>query len=421
MRTSMSSRSVWLLASLAWMSLSPSGVLAQAGSTTLVSVTPAGVPGNGDSRGPSISARGRFVAFWSGASDLVPNDTNSYPDVFVRDRVAGVTTRVNVSSTGDQSNGWVGSHGLSEDGRFVVFSSTASDLVPGDSNGTEDVFVHDRDTGMTTRVSVASDGTQGLGKSYAAVVTANGRFVAFASTAILAPDDTSPMVSVYVHDRRTHHTQLASINPSGTPFGSTGSCASLAFGPTLSANGRFVAFEGYAGSPLFCAYAYVRDLATQTTEVVGATGNDVDNESGNPVISPDGSRVVYLNDSLQLVMRELDTGTETPVCVSDTGILGSSVFQAAISSDNRFVALTSPSPLVADDTNGVFDSYVRDVLSGQTIRVSVSSAGLQSGKKSIPGPAISRDGRFVAFSSLGQFVSGDTNNKGDIFVHELRH
>jgi archaellum component FlaF (FlaF/FlaG flagellin family) len=129
----------------------------------------------------------------------VPGDTNGTWDVFVHDRVTGQTTRVSVASDGTQGNGHSGSPSISADGRYVAFSSSASNLVPGDTNGRGDVFVHDRLTGQTTRVSVASDGTQGNGDSWWPSISADGRYVAFASEASnLVPGDTNGTWDVFV-------------------------------------------------------------------------------------------------------------------------------------------------------------------------------------------------------------------------------
>src|SRR5262249_6559277 len=127
------------------------------GVTTLLSVGTSGNPANGGSFGPAISADGRSVPFVSGPSHLVPNDTNGVPDVFVHDRSTAITERVSVSSGGDQSNGYssiLTRPAVSGDGRYVAFVSGASNLVPDDTNGATDIFVHDRLTGITERVSI---------------------------------------------------------------------------------------------------------------------------------------------------------------------------------------------------------------------------------------------------------------------------
>jgi Tol biopolymer transport system component len=172
------------------------------GQTSRVSVSSSGEQGNGESRFPSLSADGRYVAFESLASNLVPSDTNGTPDVFIHDRVTGQMTRVSVSSSGEEGNGNSSEASVSANGRYVAFHSSASNLVPGDTNGTWDVFVHDRVTGQTSRVSVSSSGEQGNGNSYEANISPDGRYVAFGSAASnLVPGDTNGTPDVFVHDR----------------------------------------------------------------------------------------------------------------------------------------------------------------------------------------------------------------------------
>src|SRR5206468_8005529 len=155
-----------------------------------------GAPGSGHGSGsvavPAPSADGRLVAFHSDATNLVAGDTNGATDVFVHDRQTGTTERVSVPSGGTEGNGFSAGPALSADGRFVAFHNTATNLVAGDTNGKTDVFVHDRQTGTTERVSVASDGTQGNGPSSGAALSADGGLVAFHGTATnLVAGDTS--------------------------------------------------------------------------------------------------------------------------------------------------------------------------------------------------------------------------------------
>jgi hypothetical protein len=175
---------------------------ASAGVTTRVSVASDGTEGNGGSISAAISADGRFVAFHSFADNLVAGDTNGFTDVFVHDRLTDITERVSVASDGTEGNHQSLVPAISADGRFVAFESFADDLVAGDTNGFTDVFVHDRLTGITERVSVASDGTEGNGASISAAISADGRFVAFQSHADnLVAGDTNGTVDVFVHDR----------------------------------------------------------------------------------------------------------------------------------------------------------------------------------------------------------------------------
>ncbi len=214
-------------------------------STTRVSVNSTGAQGNGHSAYPSISADGRFVAFASGASNLVPGDTG-YWDVFVHDRQTGTTTRVSVSSTGTQSNDNSGDPSISADGLYVAFTSSAQNLIPGDTNGRADVFVHDRQTGTTTRVSVNSTGTQGDFNSWRPAISANGRYVAFISDATtLVPGDTNGRADVFVHDRQTGATTRVSVSSAGIQGDGFVEGSST---PSISADGRFVAFASGASN-----------------------------------------------------------------------------------------------------------------------------------------------------------------------------
>ena len=189
-----------------------------AGTVSAVSVSRMGATGNAASSHPSLSRNGQFAAFCSRASDLVPDDTNGTPDVFVRDLTKGETTRVSLSNSGSQTSGGCSRSALSADGRFVAFRSAAPDLVDGDSNGAADVFVRDRQTAQTTRVSVSSSGRQADGASGGSgvAISDDGRLVAFDSGATnLVAEDTNGASDVFVHDRQTGETKRASVNSSG--------------------------------------------------------------------------------------------------------------------------------------------------------------------------------------------------------------
>src|SRR5205814_1263965 len=187
------------------------------------------------------SADGRFVAFAAWARNLAPGDTNGFGDVFVHDRGTGVTERLSVDGAGTEANDTIHQPAISADGRFVAFVSAATNLVPGDTNGLSDVFVHDRRTRRTERVSVDSAGTQADGASASPALSADGRFVAFSSSATnLVPGDTNGQADVFVHDRRTGTTERVSVDSAGT--GANG----WSERPSISADGRFVAFCSYA-------------------------------------------------------------------------------------------------------------------------------------------------------------------------------
>ena len=215
----------------------------QTGQTTRVSVASDGTQGNAGCYWPIISAGGRYVTFSSDASNLVPDDTNGQKDIFVRDRQTSHTGRVSTTSHGIQGNRESRSPCISADGRYVAFASRASNLVPGDTNDCCDIFIADRHVGEITRISVAWDGTQGNGASDRPSISSDGRYVAFSSDASnLVPDDTNGVGDVFVHDRQTGRTTGISVSLNGLQ----GNGKSWA--PHISADGRHVAFSSAASN-----------------------------------------------------------------------------------------------------------------------------------------------------------------------------
>jgi Tol biopolymer transport system component len=259
---------------------------------------------------PALSADGRFVAFGSDLTNLVPGDTNGHFDVFVHDRQTATTTRVSLMSSGAQETDGVivgsDSPSISADGRFVAFTSDAHSLVSGDTNNRSDVFVRDRQTGITTRVSLSSGQAQATGGSSAnATISADGRFVAFTSDATnLVSGDTNGQTDVFVRDRLNLTTTRVSVS-SGQAQASGGiSGGALA----ISADGRFVAF-GSAAANLTAGDTngqpdvFVRDRTNATTERVslGAGGLQANGGSGSPALAGDGRYVAFTSDASNLV------------------------------------------------------------------------------------------------------------------------
>jgi Tol biopolymer transport system component len=200
-----------------------------------------GVEGNGDSFSPALSDDGTLVAFYSYANNLVPGDTNDAEDVFVKDRTTGAIERVSVASDGTQGDGDSYTPALAGSGRYVAFRSLATNLVLGDTNERWDIFVHDRQTHTTERVSVASDGTQANGHSYAPSISDDGRYVVFRSAATnLVPNDTNERWDIFVHDRQTHTTERVSVASDGAQANGH------SYAPSISDDGRVVAFESDA-------------------------------------------------------------------------------------------------------------------------------------------------------------------------------
>jgi hypothetical protein len=210
----------------------------QTGDTERVSVDSSGTQADGESLNAAISSEGRNVAFVSAATNLVPADTNGTYDVFVHDRDTDITERVSVDSTGTQADFGGDAAAISGDGRYVAFQSFGSNLVAGDTNGANDVFVHDRDTGVTERVSLDSTGAQADFGSSQPSISGDGRYVAFASDATnLVPGDTNGIQDVFVHDRTNGWTQRASL---GVFYQQADT---FSFLPSISGDGRYVAFE----------------------------------------------------------------------------------------------------------------------------------------------------------------------------------
>jgi Tol biopolymer transport system component len=360
------------------------------------------------------------------------------PDIFVHDRITGATSRVSVDSAGAQANGASLRAVISADGRFVVFDSLASNLVAGDTNGVADIFVHDRQTGATTRVSVSSTGAQSDAVSLSPQVTPDGRFVAFASGAsTLVPGDTNSAFDIFVHDRLTATTTRVSLNGAGEQ----GNADSVI--PNISADGRFVAFSSVAsnlvaGPASSGTQVYVHDRASGTTTRISVDGggNPANASSFNSGISADGRFVVFASAASNLVAGDTNgvrdvfvhdrlTTTTTRVNVSSAGAQANGFSTLgfngeAISADGRFVTFgSSASNLVAGDTNGADDVFLHDRLTGITTRVSVDSAGTQGNDVS-GASSLSADGRFVAFiSGATNLVPGDDNATFDGFLHDL--
>ncbi len=428
------------------------------GQTIRVSVSSSGVEANGLSDRPSLSDDGRFVAFeGANASNLVAGDSNSVADIFVRDLVAGTTSRVSVDSAGGQSNNGSAFASISADGRWVAFQSIATNLAPLDTNGQIDVFVHDRQTGTTRRVSVTSRGEQVRVGGGAPSISADGRYVAFMSpTPEFAAGDLNGTWDVFVHDLQQGLTTVASVDGGGT-LGDGPSTS-----PAISGDGRLVAFFSAASNltpndtnAAVDLFVHDRDAdgdgvfdeagAVATTRVsVDSAGNQGNADTGvlgsdeDRYLSRDGRLVVFSSGASNLApgdtngvsdvfLHDRQTGVTTRLSVTGTGAQGNGPsFSPQFSSEGRFVTFGSlASNLVSGDTNAAADVFLYDRQAGTLTRPSVSSMGSQGNGHSAQGdagfepPSVSASGRFIAFASAASnLVSGDTNGTWDIFVHE---
>ncbi len=399
------------------------------GVTERVSVDSAGNQSNGptDRQMIAISGDGRFVAFASDASNMVGNDTNAAKDVFFHDRQNGVTERVSVDSAGAQANGSSWFPSISADGRYVAFFSYASNLIAGDTNSNCDVFVRDRQAGVTDRVSVTNSGAQASGCSDLPSMSADGRYVAFASNGLGTAN-----WDIFVRDRQAGTTTLVSVSSGGGGGNATSDW------PAISADGRYVAFMSDASNLVATDTngnkdIFIRDLQSGTTELVsvGTGGQQGNNYSFYPSVSADGRYVAFRSDASNLVtsdtnglpdvfVRDRLAGTTELASVASDGTQGNGLSATgSLSSDGRFVVFGSTSTNLGLTTGGPH-AYIRDRVKGITVPVSVSSDGSAGNGDSANATSVSADGRFVAFiSSASNLVVGDTNGFYDAFVRDL--
>ena len=398
-----------------------------------VSTDSSGMEGVEISSFPAISANGRFVAFGSG-NRFVPADTDDRADIYLRDRRTGVTTQVSVDSSGVGADRYCLGVVMSTTGRFIAFSSPATNLVPGDTNDYSDVFVHDRETGQTTRVSVDSSGMEGNGPSQYPGISGDGRFVVFFGSATnLVQGDLNQKSDVFLHDRATATTTRVSVDN----FGNEGDDHCCEFSrPVISIDGDHIAFSSKSTNlvPIDTngwddIFVHERKTGAITRVSVTSSGAQADDRSEDVAISANGQTIAFqsratnlvandTNDEEDLFVHDRVSGATTRVSVDSNGAEGDfDSDRPALSWDGRIVAFQSRSRnLVLGDTNHHADVFTHDRNTGLTVRVSVGLNG-QEGNDQSDVPAISADGRLVAYHSLADnLISGDTNDNTDIFV-----
>jgi len=348
---------------------------AVAGTTELASLSSTGGQGDAESSCPSISADGRYVAFRSQASYLVSDDLNHCHDVFVRDRRTGETVRVSVASNGMGGDRWSDQPAISAEGRVVVFRSTASNLTSAAVGFGEHIYVHDLVTRQTALVSISSGGVPGNGRSWGPSVSGDGRYIAFGSSATnLAAGAAGGYADIYVHDRQSGQTERLGVRAEGAPQSAPDIPGSIWYeGPAISADGRYVACKAMIRNGRWDILLHDRNTGEAVRASAGPNQALANSDSSDPSISADG----------------------------------------------RYVAFTSyASNLVPGDTNGQPDIFVHDRQTRETTRGSVASNGGQGNGPAYM-PAISADGRYVAFhSAASNLATGDTNGEADVFVHD---
>jgi Tol biopolymer transport system component len=371
-----------------------------------------------------VSADGRFVAFYSFASNLVPGDTNGHPDIFLRDRQTGTTTLVSRGYDGSPANGMSMDPSISADGNYVAFLSTAENIVQGDGDGSADAFVYNRLTGRNSIIGQDSFGTE------SPFISGNGRFVVFHTYAALVPEDTQGARDIYVTDLVSGSFELISKNA----MNEVGNHHS--FDPHISFDGRYVAFHSIAdnlvpGDVNMNYDVFVRDRVggTMTLASVGPGGVQGNNRSDEASVSDDGRYVAFeslasnlvtddTNNMLDVFVRDL-TGATTRASVDSSGVQGTGhSTQPVISGNGRYVVFQSGSRLAPTDPNIVTDIYSRDLQANTTEQISLTSGG-QPGLGYSHKPQVSPDGRYVVFGSYASnLVPGDLNDTRDVFLRD---
>ncbi len=395
-----------------------------------ITVASDSTPGNDHSDAVVVAAGGNLIAFQSQATNLVAGDVNGFTDIFVHDRQSETTELVSIASAGTAANADCRDPAISADGRFVAFSSAATTLAS-DDNGVADVFLHDRQSGTTELVSVASDESQGNQRSDSPAISADGRFVAFRSEASnLVTVDANGAYDIFVRDRQKGATIRVSISSDAVEADASSAA------PAISADGGYVAFHSAATNLVGeddngFDDVFVHDLTTTATVRVSVSsdGAQADGLSQHATVTNAGL-VGFFSAATNLVagdeawvsdvfVHDLDGATTERISLAFTGVEADAASTApALSADGRFVAFQSyannliPPP----DGNSTWDVFVHDRDSGDTRRVNISAAGAAADQPSAP-PSISADGRFVTFASEATtLVTDDSNLRTDGFI-----
>lgn len=397
------------------------------------SLDSSGNQGNDNSNEGSISGDGGYVAFYSAATNLVSSDTNSESDVFRKNMLDGSIQRVSVSSAGSQGNNSSGGTvSISRDGNFVTFNSNASNLISSDTNGVNDIFLRDISSGTTEVITQSTSGTlqNGSPVTGASHMSEDARFVVFSSTATnLVSGDTNNSQDVFLRDRQLAKTIRISVSEAGTEGNSNSNS------PSISCDGRYIAFRSdgtnlVSGDTNGQTDVFLLDRITDELKNITLSGNGY---SGYPILSCDGSYIVFYSEATNIVsgdtngksdhfLYNVEQNSFEIISVDSSEDLGNDYvppMPATISDDGRFVAFQSDSSdLVSGDTNAKTDVFLRDRQAGTTERMTVSSGGTQANDFSWTA-RISSDGRFVTYySSASNLVTSDSNGKSDVIVSE---
>ncbi|MFH8786252.1 TolB family protein [Streptomyces roseoverticillatus] len=362
--------------------------------TERVSVASDGTQADAESWGTSLSADGRYAVFASRAGNLVSGaGAGAGGHVFVRDLRTGRTELISAASDGTPAATGASSPSLSGDGRYVVFDSGA-DLAPGSNPAGSDVFLRDRRTGRTE--VLVKNRTAGTGSNHSPAISTNGRYVAFVSARDdLVPGDTNQREDVFVLDRLRGTTRRVSVASDGTE------ADGMSGYPVISADGGRIGFRTAAGN-----------LVPGTSRKPATTQRTAEPPKPAGGLARPGLYGFYVHD--------LRTGRTERAAETYDGLPALVTGGTGLSPDGRYALFSSPERVAEDDTNGAQDVYAKDLQTGATRRLSLAADGSQANGSSY-GTAMSADDQRVFFASdAGNLVPGDTNDRQDVFVRDLR-
>lgn len=438
-----------LRAALVSAAIAPLAVASSVGATVLptrtllASTPPTGGPADGASQNPVLSTTGRVIAFDTTATNLGLLDVNGpVRDVFASDVVSGERRLVSAPKPEVGADGPSSNPVMSRDGQRVVFVSEATNLSPDDSNRVADIFVRDG-RGPIERVTVGLGDTAPDGPSSQPDVSADGRFVVFTSAATnLVPNDTNGQTDVFLRDLAARFTVRVSVSSAGAQANGPSDT------PSISANARVISFASHAsdlvrGDTNAVADVFVRVPVSRRTERVSVSSRG--NQQNRAVVAPftqvsdlsrDGRVVVFESDASNLVRPDTNrhtdvfrhdrrTGRTTLISVDSLGFQGNNdSFAPTITPSARYVSFQSFSTNLARGGGPREDIFLRDLLHGTTSVVNVPANG---GKRApelvtqlLQRPSISNNGQIAAFSSTApNLTTGDTNEGQDVFVRLL--
>ncbi|MFJ8623139.1 TolB family protein [Kitasatospora sp. NPDC093550] len=383
------------------------------GDTARVSEGPKGEGLNGDSYQLGVSSDGRSVLFSSTATGLAPGHADGSEGLYVKDLRNGHVEQVDLADDGSQLNAPAANATISGDGRFVAFSTAATNAVPGQQKHETDVFVRDRWTGRTELISVGTGSTaddQSIRRASDPSLSRDGRFVAFASDRTdLGGTVKRGKANIYVTDRWTHTTRLITVGYDGTPADQHSSV------PTLSADGRTVGFTSRAGN-------LVPSTEEPATAGTGAPADGTPTADGSTAPAPStGARPhLAVPKFFPFYVWDARTGRISAASYDETGAFRPTGQDGRISPDGRYAVYSVPQPGGRPGSHGIhLVVYARELATGTVTQVSTPLPGTTTDLSSYE-PVMTDDGRWVYFTSdVETLVPGDTNQQSDVFRHDL--